>query len=927
MQKNYFIKLILFIGYLYYSCGDVNFLRNKNYLAYRLFSVKGTVSGNRISIKTESRAEVVNLSLTGFSLKSSVVCKSEFVEKRLQTLKDDRIVVKTFVIKNYLKKYPKCDSVRYSISYYYENTDTCGSVEESSIVQPKSINGKCSYNIHAPSKKFVYCEFACIKDLSKIFKYKDSTEETYSELEKSLQILTADQSLSLYTEPEFLDICGFKLMENSRKYKPNVTINYENGQCNIRIEAIGKVIFNLEASLFKFIREKITFQLEYLNEGNIENYELNDKVQKSIIKKYDSNFLRISYNLTYGCRKVPILRRMQYEIDNKNNITEAFCNSPYGEDDGKYKIVCEPFSGLITLSRPIALCRSEHFVKSYGYIQGEKLTWDDIKTLHGHKKSENCIYCSDFSPINIQTCKDDERLNYAAFIHPGYKDEAVKCKEEEDVKYLLEKESISNVKDELDVSLIKLNNSTLENLNLGVMEPLEIQDIDVKVSNYISYNERTKRFIEEACSLKYGLTVEYLCIPKNKRCIQSKNHENFHLIALRPKDGKCYFKLKKLQKLERIEVTFSTVPLKQLHLKLEIVGDQDKKNSNNVGSPLQLQSDEMVLRYPEKYFIWLYNWEAYPFCDLTLSDWMKNYVTLSQIEMNNTCIYNLTTNINYTLQFDVKVRKFNGEDDNKILIEDSNTDNRIFYGNYIKDLSFYVSLSSYYVLSHNLKDYLSIELNNKMDACSWIHGKAHEIYIRFSQDGDSPCKAVLDTGDDDFTVKLSVECRDDRVNLVVRARNSTNITKIEKEEDIYYREYIADHSAVEVEVLNPAGCIITYDAYGCREVQLLQRMKYKKREKNGQNNAECQSYYNEENGDYKFSCSPNSGVINFERNISLCRDIPFEKTYLFKLALLIGCYFLIGMFFITAVVTYNKWKDAVDGEKTEEVNPNTIVLE
>lgn len=57
---------------------------------------------------------------------------------------------------------------------------------------------------------------------------------------------------------------------------------------------------------------------------------------------------------------------MQYEIDNKNNITEALCNSPYVEDDGKYKIVCEPFSGRIILSRPIALCRSEHFVKSYG---------------------------------------------------------------------------------------------------------------------------------------------------------------------------------------------------------------------------------------------------------------------------------------------------------------------------------------------------------------------------------------------------------------------------------------------------------------------------------------------------------------------------------------------------------------------------------
>lgn len=99
-----------------------------------------------------------------------------------------------------------------------------------------------------------------------------------------------------------------------------------------------------------------------------------------------------------------------------------------------------------------------------------------------------------------------------------------------------------------------------------------------------------------------------------------------------------------------------------------------------------------------------------------------------------------------------------------------------------------------------------------MDACSWSNGQKHKVIdIHFSQDEEYSCKAVLDTRDDDFTVKLSVECRDDRVNLVVRGRNSTNTTKIEKEEDIYFREYITAHSAVEVEVLNPAGCIITYD--------------------------------------------------------------------------------------------------------------------
>lgn len=56
-------------------------------------------------------------------------------------------------------------------------------------------------------------------------------------------------------------------------------------------------------------------------------------------------------------------------------------------------------------------------------------------------------------------------------------------------------------------------------------------------------------------------------------------------------------------------------------------------------------------------------------------------------------------------------------------------------------------------------------------------------------------------------------------------------------------------------------------------------MKYKKQERNGENTAECISFYKDENGEYKFTCSPTTGTINFERNISLCRDIPFDKTY------------------------------------------------
>lgn len=108
---------------------------------------------------------------------------------------------------------------------------------------------------------------------------------------------------------------------------------------------------------------------------------------------------------------------------------------------------------------------------------------------------------------------------------------------------------------------------------------------------------------------------------------------------------------------------------------------------------------------------------AFAFCDLTLSDWMENYVILSRNEVNNTCIYNLTTNRNNTLKFNVNVRKFDENLQNRLLIEDDNTRIRTIYGNILKESTFYLSLSSYYVISHDSREYFSIQLIGMLYNC------------------------------------------------------------------------------------------------------------------------------------------------------------------------------------------------------------------
>lgn len=80
--------------------------------------------------------------------------------------------------------------------------------------------------------------------------------------------------------------------------------------------------------------------------------------------------------------------------------------------------------------------------------------------------------------------------------------------------------------------------------------------------------------------------------------------------ALKSKNGKCYFNLMKSNKLERIEVTFSTVPF--IKFNLELANEKDQKDPKRIpiGSPIRLEGNEMTISYPEKYFVWLHKSEG-----------------------------------------------------------------------------------------------------------------------------------------------------------------------------------------------------------------------------------------------------------------------------------------------------------------------------
>lgn len=201
-------------------------------------------------------------------------------------------------------------------------------------------------------------------------------------------------------------------------------------------------------------------------------------------------------------------------------------------------------------------------------------------------------------------------MNVRAFIHPGYENEEKKCAINYNLDYFLKEDNIQEIKDELIVDVIKLSKNTTKYMNLGVREPLNIPDVDGKLEKYLEYNEKTKDFIQLTCSRKFGLTIQYLCIPSSRKCINSMDYEDFSLKASKSKNGKCYFKLIKSNKLERIEVTFSTVPSIKFNLELENIKDQKDRKKVPIGSPIQLERNEMTISYSEKYFIWLHKSEG-----------------------------------------------------------------------------------------------------------------------------------------------------------------------------------------------------------------------------------------------------------------------------------------------------------------------------
>lgn len=108
-------------------------------------------------------------------------------------------------------------------------------------------------------------------------------------------------------------------------------------------------------------------------------------------------------------------------------------------------------------------------------------------------------------------------MNVRAFLHPGYEKEQRKCDDSFRLDYLLNEENIQEIKDDLIVNIIKLSNTSSKYMNLGIRETFKIPNVDEKLEKYLEYNKQTKDLIELTCSRKFGLTIDYLCIPSKMR--------------------------------------------------------------------------------------------------------------------------------------------------------------------------------------------------------------------------------------------------------------------------------------------------------------------------------------------------------------------------------------------------------------------------
>lgn len=121
-----------------------------------------------------------------------------------------------------------------------------------------------------------------------------------------------------------MDICGFQLMEKSKKYQPNITVNFKDGECKIIIETKEKNIFNIKANYFKLIKDKLIFNIQINEDKKGKDYELNKNVQEKIVKKYDTNLIRLSYNIINQSPifKLDISNLCKYTNVNQHNLTE-----------------------------------------------------------------------------------------------------------------------------------------------------------------------------------------------------------------------------------------------------------------------------------------------------------------------------------------------------------------------------------------------------------------------------------------------------------------------------------------------------------------------------------------------------------------------------------------------------------------------------